>query len=148
MLFKLLLKCFYRKMQGIVTYLYYMFPYLEEIEALAHLPTEEQRRALLIRRADKLMDKLRRPEYVYVDESSCGKLAREIRLIIGALEMTVTQEEWLPFLRKMRTARKLLRTELREEGDEAEADERSDYDSAHATLLTALGEFREFISSK
>ena len=97
------------------------------------------RREALIRRSDKLIERLRRPENsTYGNEESVDNLLRLIRLIIWALEQSIETEHWQEFRGMFQGSRKYL-TEI-EEGKEPAED---DADEVHFLPADEIGDVAE-----
>ena len=123
-----------------------MFSY---IEIDSDTSFEELKRRALIRRADKLMDWLRRPEYaVYVDDDSTDRLLKLIKLVVYALEMSLPPGEWKPFYIKFIALRQMISGFPEHEKEHFEPDERVHYEHGITALLRLLERYKAYILGK
>ena len=109
---------------------------------------QEQKQQALIRRTDKLIGWLARPDYAqYIDTTSTEHLFKLIDLVIWALERSIPLSEWRPFLRKFRKARKAL-IGLPDDGEKENIDEKTRYFEAIAILLKTLQGYKDYMKAK
>lgn len=100
---------------------------------------QELKKEALLRRADKLLGWLRRPDYTdYTDHESTDRLIKFVNLTIWAFEQSITREEWKPFFEQFK--------EIKDVANNVEGDEKENYYNAIALLTATLSNYKEYIS--
>jgi hypothetical protein len=108
----------------------------------------ELKRLAMIRRTDKLMDWLGRPEYArYEDINSTDHLLKLTDLVIYALELSLPENEWKPFLRALKKVKHTVLGYTDDEASEPEPkiDDAANYYLGTAALLETLKKYRQHI---
>ena len=111
---------------------------------------QELKRQALIRRSDKLISWLHRPEYAdYIDITSTEHLVKLIKLIIWALEKSIPKGKWQSFLEQFLEAKDVLLgyPKIFEKVKETETDKRISYNHTLAILLETLKSYKDYIES-
>jgi hypothetical protein len=111
------------------------------------IPVDEITRQAHIRRSDRLLSWLYRPDYaVFTGEHSIARLSKLINVITRVLETSLPEKEWHIFQRKVKKARQLLSAYS---GDETiiEKDEKADYQLAILLMLATLESYKAFIQN-
>lgn len=113
-----------------------------------NLPLAEQKRLALVRRSDKLISWLGRPEYAtYVDTDSTEQLAKLINLVIYALESSLPVTKWKPFRQKLMDLKQmLLGIPDYEEKVRFDPDERENYQNAVTVLVSILERYKAVVA--
>jgi hypothetical protein len=104
-------------------------------------PENMTREQALTRRANKFIEWLGRDEFAYADDESNMHLSKLIKLIIYALETSLSKEEWQPFLNDLWECR----TQLQ---DVFETDEiaRMNYNRVVDSLCSILDAYKTAVS--
>lgn len=119
----------------------FLYPEINE-----HIPIAEQRRFALIRRADKLISWLQRPEYAtYENDQSTDHLIKLINLITYALEMSLPDDKWSLFKRKFININQMLLGVAEDDEIEFEPDEKANYEKTVTALLDILQNYKTAI---
>lgn len=104
---------------------------------------QEQRKEALLRRADKLLLSLTRPEYAeYKDDNSVSRFIKHINLIEWALENSIPLEDWRPFRTSLYEARNNTLVSKDEE------QEKENYYASLKMVGITLLHYKEFIASQ
>ncbi len=130
----------------IVAYFYFVYPFTDHTEQTDLL---ELKRLAMIRRADKLMDWLARPEYArYEDIDSTDHLLQLTDLVIYALEMSLPENEWKPFLRSFKKVKQTILGYTDDNKSEPkEIDDAANYYLGTAALLETIKRYSQKINS-
>lgn len=111
------------------------------MESSENIPFHEQKRAALIRRANKLIEWLQRPEYAaYKGSTSTTNLIKVIDLIIWTLERSIPEHEWKLFEHDFLQCKGLISDVF--ETDEAE---HAAFDEALRMTAKILWSYHDFI---
>lgn len=114
------------------------------VELLSDIPFEVQKKNALVRRANKLIEWLKRPEYAtYTDENSITHVIQLIDLIVWALEKSLPIEEWRLFRESLMAARNVLVDIV-----ETEQEEIDNYYKAIPMIETTLLSYIQYIQTK